>query len=70
MSSRRTSITHYAETCSATNLACGSKLSPSDWISSVLKPSTYPLQIVAKSRFGWYVATEVNTPTLRKIAYV
>jgi len=30
-------------------------------MSSVLKPSAYPLQIVAKSRFRWYVATEVNT---------
>ena len=57
MSSQRASITHYAETCSATNLACGSKLSPSDWMSSVLKPSAYPLQIVAKFRSGWYIAT-------------
>ena len=62
MSSRRTSITHYAETCSAINLACGSKHSLGIWMSSVLKPSAYPLQIVVKSRFGWYVATEVNTP--------
>ena len=62
MSSWRTSITHCVETCSATNLACGSKLSPSDWMSSVLKPSAYPLQIGMKSRFGWCVATEDNTP--------
>ena len=62
MSSRRTSITHCAETCFATNLACGSKLSLSVWMSFVLKLSAYPLHIVAKSRFRWYVATEVNTP--------
>ena len=62
MSSRWTSITHYVETCSATNLACGSKLSPCVWMSSVLKPLVYPLQIVVKSMFGWYIATEVNTP--------
>ena len=61
MSSRRASVTHCAETCSDTNLACGSKLSLSDWMSSVLKPLAYPLYIVAKSMFGWYVATEVNT---------
>ena len=51
MSSWRTSITHYAETCSATNLVCGSKLSLSNWMSSVLKLSAYLMQIVAKSRF-------------------
>ena len=62
MSSWWASITHYDETCSATNLACGSKLSPSDWMSSVLKPLAYPLQIVEKSRSRWYVAIEVNTP--------
>ena len=62
MFARCASITHYVETCSATNFACGSKLSPSDWMSSVLQLSAYPLQMVAKSRFGWYVATEVNTP--------
>ena len=61
MSSRWTSITHWAETCSATNLACGSKPSLIYWMSSVLKPSAYPLQMVAKSRFGWCVATEVST---------
>ena len=61
MSSQRTSITHCVETCSSTNLTCGSKFSPSVWMSSVLKPSAYPLQIVVKSRFGCYVTTEVNT---------
>ena len=30
ISSQRTSITHWAETCSATDLACGNKLSPID----------------------------------------
>ena len=60
MSSWRASITHCVETCFATNLAC--MLSPSDWMSSVLKSLAYPLQIVAKSRSGWYIATEVNTP--------
>ena len=39
-----------------------SKLSPSVWMSSVLKPSAYPLQIVVKSRFRWYVTIEVYTP--------
>ena len=29
---------------------------------AVLKPSAYLLQMVAKSRFEWYVATKVNTP--------
>ena len=40
---RRASITHYAVTCSATTCACGTKLSPSAWISSTLHPSAYPL---------------------------
>ena len=62
MSTRRASITHYAETCSATNFACGSKLSPSYWMSSALQPSAYTLQMVVKSRSGWYIATELNTP--------
>jgi len=31
-------------------------------MSSVLKLSAYPLQIVVKSMFGWYITTEVNTP--------
>ena len=40
---RRASITHCMVTCSATTYVCGSKLSPSVWISSTLHPSTYPL---------------------------
>ena len=43
MSARRASITHYTETCLATNFACGSKLSPSEWMSSTLQPSAYSL---------------------------
>ena len=39
----RASITHYAVTCSATIYACGTKLSPSTWISSALQPLVYPL---------------------------
>ena len=59
---RRASITHSAETCSATNCACGSKLSPSAWMESGLQPSAYPLQMAAKSGSRWCVATEVSTP--------
>ena len=33
---QRASITHCTETCSTTNCACGSKLSPSAWMASVL----------------------------------
>ena len=36
MFARRASITHCAETCSATHCACGSKLSPREWMSSTL----------------------------------
>ena len=43
MVERRASITHCTVTCSATTYACGTKLSPSVWISSMLHPSTYPL---------------------------
>ena len=59
---RRASITHYAETCSATIYAYGTKLSPSVWMASALQPSAYPLQMVVKSRSGWCIATEVSTP--------
>ena len=58
----RASITHCAETCSATNYVCGSKLSLSEWMSAALQLSAYPLQMVVKSRSRWYVATEVSTP--------
>ena len=56
------SITHYAETCSPTNYACGSKLSLSSWMASRLQPLAYPLQMLAKSSPGWCIATDVSTP--------
>ena len=43
MSSWRTSITHSIETYSDTDRTCGSKLSPIDWMSPMLRPSAYPL---------------------------
>ena len=58
---RRASITHCVETCSATNYAHGSNLSPSYWMSSTLQPSAYPLQMAVKSRSRWCVTTEVST---------
>ena len=39
----RASITHCVVTCSATTYACGAKLSPSAWISSMLHRLAYPL---------------------------
>ena len=62
MLARRCSITHCAETCSATIYAHGSKLSPSTWMASGLQSSAYPLQMAAKSWLEWCVATKVNTP--------
>ena len=58
---RRASITHYVETCSATNCACGSKLSPSAWMASGLQPSAYPRQMATKSSSRWCVTTDVST---------